>query len=131
MSVRTVPAQMSVRALPALTSARALPTPSSVHALPTATSARALPTPTSARTLSTPTSVRALLVSAAAVVFTGFAVAPAAAAVHQVAAPTGMTSGRLGPTLTALIGLVGVIAGGLALARARRGAAGAEPAPSH
>ncbi|MBF6088669.1 hypothetical protein IU507_16995 [Nocardia cyriacigeorgica] len=57
-------------------------------------------------------------------VFTGFAVAPAAAAVHQVAAPTGMTSGRLGPTLTALVGLVGVIAGGLALARARRGEAG-------
>lgn len=57
-------------------------------------------------------------------VFTGFAVAPAAAAVHHVAAPTGMTSGRLGPTLTALVGLVGVIAGGLALARARRDKAG-------
>lgn len=33
------------------------------------------------------------------------------------AAVTGMTPGRLGPTLTALVGLLGVVIGGLALAR--------------
>lgn len=44
--------------------------------------------------------------------------AVAYASVQLVAADHGMTSGRLGPTLTALMGLLGLIAGGVALVRA-------------
>ncbi|NKY34957.1 hypothetical protein HGA13_18040 [Nocardia speluncae] len=44
--------------------------------------------------------------------------AVAYASVQLVAADHGMTSGRLGPTLTALMGLLGLIAGVLALVRA-------------
>lgn len=45
---------------------------------------------------------------------------PATAAIQQTAAVTGMTSARLGPTLTALVGLAGVAVGSLALARVTR-----------
>ncbi|MFI6217977.1 DUF6223 family protein [Nocardia brasiliensis] len=50
--------------------------------------------------------------------------APATASVQQTAAVTGMTSGRLGPTLTAMVGLAGVVAGTLVLARVGRIGAG-------
>lgn len=43
--------------------------------------------------------------------------AAAHASVQYAAAVTGMTSGRLGPTLAALLGLIGVISGVLALTR--------------
>lgn len=66
-------------------------------------------------------SVRHLPTATAAALLAGFALAaPAAASVQQSAAVTGMTSGRVGPTLTALVGLVGVVAGVLALARGGR-----------
>ncbi|MEV6097410.1 DUF6223 family protein [Nocardia sp. NPDC051981] len=46
--------------------------------------------------------------------------APAAAAVQQTAAVTGMTSGRIGPSLTALVGLFSVAIGGSTLTRVAR-----------
>ncbi|WP_433634815.1 DUF6223 family protein [Nocardia sp. CA-120079] len=52
--------------------------------------------------------------------------APATASVQQTAAVTGMTSGRLGPSLTALVGLVGVVVGVLVLARVSRFGTGNE-----
>ncbi|WP_067834582.1 DUF6223 family protein [Nocardia lijiangensis] len=62
-------------------------------------------------------SVRHLPAVAAAAMLGSIALAaPAAASVQQTAAVAGMTSGRLGPTLTALVGLVGVAIGGLARA---------------
>ncbi|MEU7769207.1 DUF6223 family protein [Nocardia sp. NPDC049190] len=66
-------------------------------------------------------SVRHLPAVTAAALLVGIAfAAPAAASVQQTAAITGMTSGRLGPTLTALVGLLGVVIGGLALGRVGR-----------
>lgn len=65
-------------------------------------------------------SFRRLLTTVAAALLTGIAFAVPAAAdasIRSTAAITGMTSGRLGPTLTALVGLIGVISGGLALTR--------------
>ncbi|MFC7447196.1 DUF6223 family protein [Rhodococcus daqingensis] len=65
-------------------------------------------------------SVRNLLAVAAAALLGGVAFAAPAvahASVQPVAASYGMTSGRLGPTLAALVGLIGVVIGGLALAR--------------
>ncbi|WP_067536812.1 DUF6223 family protein [Nocardia crassostreae] len=66
----------------------------------------------SARTL--PAAVTAALLGTIALA------APAAASVEQTAAVTGMTSGRLGPTLTALVGLFAVVVGGRALLRSGR-----------
>lgn len=63
-------------------------------------------------------SVRHLLTTVAVIPLSGLVFAmPAAAhaAVQPTAAVTGMTAGRLGPTLTALVGLIGVIGGTLAL----------------
>lgn len=66
-------------------------------------------------------SIRHLPAVATAVLFGGIAsAAPAAASVQQTAAVTGMTSGRVGPTLTALVGLAGVVIGSLSLARSGR-----------
>ncbi|MFI6774385.1 DUF6223 family protein [Nocardia sp. NPDC050412] len=64
-------------------------------------------------------SVRHLPAAVAAAMLAGFALAaPAAAQVSvESAAATGMTSGRIGPSLTALVALAGVVIGGLALAR--------------
>ncbi|MVU82246.1 hypothetical protein GPX89_34045 [Nocardia sp. ET3-3] len=50
--------------------------------------------------------------------------APAAAAVQQTAAVTGMTSGRVAPSLTALVSLFSVVIGGSTLTRIARGRAG-------
>jgi Family of unknown function (DUF6223) len=70
-------------------------------------------------------SIRHLPAVAAAALLGGIALAaPAAASVQQTAAVTGMTSGRIGPTLTALVGLAGVVIGSLALARIGRMGAG-------
>ncbi|MEU4343692.1 DUF6223 family protein [Nocardia sp. NPDC023852] len=76
-------------------------------------------------------SVRHLLVATAVALLAGLALAaPAAAAVSVEPAATsyGMTSGRLGPTLTALVGLTGAVIGGLALRSAgRMGSGGRGP----
>ncbi|MEU2037203.1 DUF6223 family protein [Nocardia niwae] len=67
-------------------------------------------------------SVRHLSAVAATALLGGITfAAPAAASVQQTAAVTGMTSGRLLPTLTALVGLVSVVFGSLALARTGAG----------
>ena len=66
-------------------------------------------------------SSRHLLATVAAAPFVAIAfVLPAAAhaSVEQSAAVTGMTSGRLGPTAAAFVGLFGMISGALALTRA-------------
>ncbi|WP_330230603.1 DUF6223 family protein [Nocardia sp. NBC_00508] len=63
-------------------------------------------------------SVRRLPAVAATALLVGVMLAaPAAASVQQSAAVTGMTSGRLGPTVTALVGLASVVFGCLALGR--------------
>ncbi|WP_280394452.1 DUF6223 family protein [Nocardia brasiliensis] len=66
-------------------------------------------------------SIRHLPTVATAVLLGGIALAaPAAASVQQTAAVTGMTAGRVGPTLTALVGLAAVVTGSLSLARRGR-----------
>lgn len=65
-------------------------------------------------------SVRHLPAVVAAGMLAGFALAAPAAAqasVQPAAAATGMTSGRIGPSLTALVALFGVVIGVLALTR--------------
>ncbi|MFC9997301.1 DUF6223 family protein [Nocardia sp. NPDC127526] len=70
-------------------------------------------------------SVRHLPAIVLAALIGGIAVAaPASASVQHSAAVTGMTSGRLGPTLTALVGLFAVVIGGLTWARAGRPGSG-------
>ncbi|WP_280421449.1 DUF6223 family protein [Nocardia carnea] len=58
------------------------------------------------------------MAAALSVVITVVLPAAAHASVQQSAAVTGMTSGRLGPTAAALVGLIGMISGALALTRA-------------
>ncbi|WP_054812723.1 DUF6223 family protein [Nocardia arizonensis] len=66
-------------------------------------------------------SVRRLPAAVAAALSAGVAfAAPATASVQQTAAVAGITPGRVGPTLTALVGLIGVVIGSVALARAGR-----------
>ncbi|SEL97053.1 DUF6223 family protein [Rhodococcus maanshanensis] len=68
-------------------------------------------------------SVRNLFAAAAAALLGGVALAAPALAdvsVQSVAASDGMTSGRLGPTLTALVGFTAVVIGALALRSAGR-----------
>lgn len=76
-------------------------------------------------------SIRHLLATAAAALLGGIAFAAPALAdvsVQPAAASYGMSSGRLGPTLTALVGLTGVVIGGLALRSAGRiGSGGRRP----
>ncbi|MEV6276738.1 DUF6223 family protein [Nocardia sp. NPDC051832] len=61
-------------------------------------------------------SIRQLCTATTTFLLAGVALAaPAAAQVTLVAAPSGMTSGRLGPTLTALVALTAVAVGVLAL----------------
>ncbi|WP_327114605.1 DUF6223 family protein [Nocardia sp. NBC_01730] len=65
-------------------------------------------------------SIRHLPAAVAAAMLAGFALAAPAVAqvsVQPAAAVTGMTSGRIGPSLTALVALAGVVIGRLALAR--------------
>ena len=62
-------------------------------------------------------SVRLVLAAAGAALIGGLGIAAPAAAYVSVAAPTGMTSGRLVPTAAGVVGLIGVVLGGLALAR--------------
>lgn len=67
--------------------------------------------------------IRHLPAAVAATLLGGLTLAAPAAAtvsVHPLAAATGMTSGRLGPTLTALVGLIAVVIGGRVLARSYR-----------
>ncbi|WP_039805082.1 DUF6223 family protein [Nocardia araoensis] len=64
--------------------------------------------------------IRHLPAAIAAALLGGLAIAAPAAATastQPLAVATGMTSGRLGPTLTALVGLAAVVLGGRALAR--------------
>ena len=73
-------------------------------------------------------SIRHLLAAVAATLLGALALAaPALADVasQPAAASYGMNSGRLGPTLTALVGLAGVVIGGLALRSADRIGSGA------
>jgi hypothetical protein len=68
-------------------------------------------------------SIRHLLTAVAAALFGAFALATPALAdvsIQPAAASYGLNSGRLGPTVTALVGLAGVIIGGLALRSADR-----------
>ncbi|MFI6040919.1 DUF6223 family protein [Nocardia sp. NPDC051321] len=68
-------------------------------------------------------SVRYLPAVTAAVLLAGVAVAaPVAAEVQLSAATAGLTSGRVGPSVTALFGLIGVAVGSRALNRVGRGA---------
>ncbi|MFF0613050.1 DUF6223 family protein [Nocardia tengchongensis] len=70
-------------------------------------------------------SVRHISAAIAAILLGGIALAaPAVASVQQSAAVTGITSGRVGPAVTALVGLVGVVIGSLALAGVGRLATG-------
>lgn len=52
------------------------------------------------------------------------AAAPAAASVHHSATAAGLPSGRLGPTVTAAVGLIAVMIGSRALARVGRSGPG-------
>ena len=67
-------------------------------------------------------SMRHLLAATAAAVL-GFSLAAPAAAQVSVAGGIGIGSGRLVPTVAAVVGLIGVVLGGLALARSRRAGA--------
>lgn len=87
----------------------------------------------STRTTGTPVRrVRTAAATSTAVLAGWASAAPAAAQAVGGAAPvTGMTSGRLGPTVLAVVALTGVVAGGLALRRrtgGRRGGPGRVPA---
>jgi hypothetical protein len=68
-------------------------------------------------------SVRNLFAATAAALFGGVALAAPAladASTQSAAASYGMSSGRIGPTLTMLVGLTGVVIGALALRSAGR-----------
>ena len=65
-------------------------------------------------------SVRHLPAFVAAAVLGAIALAAPAAAAGEETAVSGITSGRVGPTITALVGLIGVVVGSLTLARAGR-----------
>jgi hypothetical protein len=79
-------------------------------------------------------SMRHLLAATAAAVLGFGRASPAAAQVSVAAGDIGIGSGRLVPTLAAVVGLIGVVLGGLAMARfsrtgnGRRGAIAAEAA---
>ncbi|NMN96772.1 DUF6223 family protein [Antrihabitans stalactiti] len=65
-------------------------------------------------------SVRNLPAVVAAAVLGAIALAAPATAAAEQTAVSGITSGRVGPTITALVGLIGVVVGSLTLARAGR-----------
>ncbi|MGW0325636.1 DUF6223 family protein [Nocardia sp. NPDC003183] len=70
-------------------------------------------------------SARHLPAVVATALFASIAVtAPATASIHHSAATTGLTSGRLGPTSTALLGLIAVVFGVRVLARVGRNGPG-------
>jgi hypothetical protein len=65
--------------------------------------------------------IRVALIAAAAALVEGFGLAAPAAAHASVAAGlVGPGSGRAGASLAAVVGLIGAVIGGLALARSRR-----------
>jgi len=68
----------------------------------------------------TPFSPRHLIAAAAAALLVGFGLATPAAAQPDAVPVFAMTPGRLGASMAALVALIGMVIGGLALARARR-----------